>query len=215
MAAVVRATAGDARISGLGLSASQIRRARKRKGCERVSFLVGDAASTSFTDARFDKVLITHALHDMSRSGRLAVMREVRRVLRTGGEIVVLELGQPTGLLLQAFTGLWFFHWPPFSFETRTRRDMLRRGVATELAESGLQSLTATPAAGEASETVCGRKWGPLPPIAPRPTRGRLGGLAGLASWPWAMRSGTARRPHDHRRSRRRSPRGHSRTGAA
>jgi ubiquinone/menaquinone biosynthesis C-methylase UbiE len=156
--AIASAAGEQARVVGLDLSAGQVRQAHTTPHRQNTHFLVGDAAAVSFSDALFDKVLITHALHEMARSARLAVLAEARRVLKPGGEVVVLELDQPDSLLLRAFIGLWFFYWLPLNFETPTRRDMLRHGVANEVREAGFSSVTVTRIARGVFQTVCGRK---------------------------------------------------------
>jgi demethylmenaquinone methyltransferase/2-methoxy-6-polyprenyl-1,4-benzoquinol methylase len=156
--AIAAATGETARVIGMDLSLGQVRRAHGKLYSADTRLLVADAAATSFHDAQFDKVLITHALHEMPRSARLAVLTEARRVLKPGGELVVLELDHPDSLLLRAFVWFWFFYWLPLNFETPTRRDMLRHGLANEVAEAGFHSVTRTRLAGGVFQTVCGRK---------------------------------------------------------
>jgi ubiquinone/menaquinone biosynthesis C-methylase UbiE len=155
----IAAAGGDqARVIGLDLSAGQVRRAQAKPHPQNTHFLVGDAAASPFGDALVDKVFVTHALHEMPRNARLAVLAEARRLLRPGGELVVLELDQPESLLLRCFVGLWFLYWLPLNFETPTRKDMLRHGLANEVEESGFCSVTRTRTAGGVFQTVCGRK---------------------------------------------------------
>jgi len=156
--AIAVAAGETARVIGADLSFGQIRQARRKQYCAHTRFLVGDASATSFGDAQFDRAFITHALHEMPRSARLAVLAEARRVLKPGGELVVLELDQPDSLLLRAFIGVWFFYWLPLNFETPTRRDVLRRGLANEVAEAGFHPVARTRVAGGVFQTVCGGK---------------------------------------------------------
>jgi ubiquinone/menaquinone biosynthesis C-methylase UbiE len=76
----------------------------------------------------------------MPRDLRIAVLREARRVCRRDGRVVVLELDQPSRAWLRWLIGLWFLYWipPPLNFETRTRRDLQRRGLVREISEAGL-----------------------------------------------------------------------------
>ena len=53
---------------------------------------------------------------------------------------------------------LWFFYWLPLNFETPTRRDMLRRGVANEVREAGFRTVSKTSVARGVLQTVVGRK---------------------------------------------------------
>jgi len=78
-----------------------------------------DAAKLPFADRSFDAVTVSFAIDDMPDRG--ACVREIRRVLRTGGRVAVLELSQPdhgilrTGYLaylrvFRAFGRLGFDH---------------------------------------------------------------------------------------------------------
>ncbi len=57
---------------------------------ENVEFLQMDAASMDFPDGSFDTVAISNALHHMPDVG--AVLAEMRRVLKPGGHLIVLEM---------------------------------------------------------------------------------------------------------------------------
>lgn len=107
----------------------------------RVTFVEGDVSATGFEDERFDKVFITHALHEMQRADRLKVLHEARRILRADGKVAILELDNPESFLVRFFVGLWFFYWLPFNFETPTRRDMLKHGLANEVGEAGFRNV--------------------------------------------------------------------------
>ncbi len=129
-------------IVGLDLSAGQLRVAKRRQELSHVQFVEGDAAQTPFPDAWFDKVFITHAIHEMPREIRLKVLSEGRRILKDDGQVIILELDDPKNLWIRFFIGLWFFYWLPFNFETPTRRDMLKHGVTKEVREAGFKNVT-------------------------------------------------------------------------
>ncbi len=114
--------------------------------------------ASCFPDGAFDKVFVTHMIHEMPRATRLALLREARRLLRDGGELIVLELDNPESLLLRAFIWFWWFYWLPFNFETPTRKDMLRRGLAEEVREAGFEEMRKASFARGAFQVVRGRK---------------------------------------------------------
>src|SRR6185437_7795711 len=58
-----------------------------------------DAMNLPFADASFDAVTLAFALDDMP--DRAACIREIRRVLRAGGRLAVLELSQPDSAVLR------------------------------------------------------------------------------------------------------------------
>lgn len=156
--AIAEAAGRGARLFGLDLSSGQLLRARLDPKLERVHLVEADAFRSPFRDDVFDKVVIPHALHEMPREIRQAVLSEARRILRDDGTIVVLEVDRPPHTVMRWLTGLWFFYWLPFNFETPTRRDMLRRGLARELEEAGFRSVMRTTGYRGAFQTVQGAK---------------------------------------------------------
>ena len=79
--------AGDDYV-GVDLNARYIDHARKtRQG----AFIVGDARRVELPDARFDQILIFGLLHHLPDDDVRAVLAECRRLLTTGGRILVIE----------------------------------------------------------------------------------------------------------------------------
>jgi len=141
----IRERLGDeARLVGSDLSLGQLRMARRKRALSGVLLVEADASRLPFRDAVFDSVFVPHAVHEMPRALRLAVLRDARRVCARDGRVVVLELDRPQRRWLRWLLGLWFLYWvpPPLNFETRTRRDLERRGLARELDEAGFVRVT-------------------------------------------------------------------------
>ncbi len=142
----------------MDLSFGQISIAAKRPGLSNVQLVHGDAACSAFQDQSFDKVFITHALHEMPREIRLKVLSEARRILRNNGTVIVLELDDPESLMVRFFIGFWFFYWLPFNFETPTRRDLLKNGLTNEVKEAGFKNIMRTSKYHGTLQTVLGVK---------------------------------------------------------
>lgn len=147
-------------ITGIDISSGQLRIANKNNIFDNVNFSKADAAATDFEDNTFDKVFITHALHEMDRPKRMEALNEARRVLKENGLLVVLEVDNPGSILIRLLVGLWLFYWLPFNFETRTRRDMIRNGLGNEVIESGFTELQKIPYCNGIFQTVLGKKQG-------------------------------------------------------
>jgi ubiquinone/menaquinone biosynthesis C-methylase UbiE len=131
----------DARLVASDLSRGQLRRARPKRELRGVPLVAADASHLPFRDRTFDSVFIPHAIHEMPRDLRLAVLRDARRVCVADGRVVVLELDRPPRWWLRWLLGLWFLYWVPFNFETPTRRDLERHTVRGEMAEAGLAAV--------------------------------------------------------------------------
>jgi len=156
--AILRRAGRKSEIFGLDLSAGQLKVARKRPELEHVQLLEGDAAKTNFADGYFDKVFITHVLHEKTRDARLSTLREAGRILGKDGHVIVLELDKPPTRMLRLFFGFWFFYWLPFNFETPTRKDMLKHGLENELRTAGFTDVIKTPKCKGVLQTVQGTK---------------------------------------------------------
>ena len=68
---------------------------------DRVEVRDGDARDMDFPDASFDVVLSSFALHHIDRDGREAAVREIVRVMKPGGRLVLLD-AQHTGIAADA-----------------------------------------------------------------------------------------------------------------
>lgn len=145
-------------ITGMDLSSGQLKYAHTRTYFCNTQFVEGDVTDTQFDDCSFDKVIITHAIHEMPRELRLKTLREAKRVLKDNKEVIVLELDNPPNTFLRSFVTFWFFYWLPFNFETPTRKDMLNRGLVNEVREAGFKNVEKYTICKGVFQTVVGTK---------------------------------------------------------
>ena len=92
-----------ATVTGLDFSAPMLERAR-RKSSE-IEWVEGDALGLLFPDASFDAATIGFGLRNLESVER--GLAELRRVLRPGGRLGILEITRPKGLLAR-FYRFWF-----------------------------------------------------------------------------------------------------------
>lgn len=140
--AIAKKAKDSASISGIDLSNGQIKIAQNNNHYSNVTFQVMDATKTTYPNGTFDKVIIPHALHEMKRDVRMSVLHEVKRILKSGGILMVLEMDTPPRLSTKIFIGFIWFYWLPFNFETPTRRDMLQHGLKEEVIEAGFKNVS-------------------------------------------------------------------------
>jgi demethylmenaquinone methyltransferase/2-methoxy-6-polyprenyl-1,4-benzoquinol methylase len=163
--ALIAARVGETSpVIAIDLSKGQIRVAKKKHPLPNVEFRVMDASNTSFDSGCFDKVVISHALHEMPRGMRLEVLKEARRIIRDGGIVAALEMDTPQSPLRRLLIGLWWFYWLPFNPETATRRDMLKHGLLEELRQAGLSHVSRAGLFGGTLQVVKGTKRAAGPP---------------------------------------------------
>ncbi len=83
-----------------------VRARRKNPSPQTLSFEWGDALDLSYPDDSFDAATVGFAARNFADLA--AGLREMRRVVRPGGRVVVLEFTTPTRLPLSAFYSVWF-----------------------------------------------------------------------------------------------------------
>jgi demethylmenaquinone methyltransferase/2-methoxy-6-polyprenyl-1,4-benzoquinol methylase len=101
--AVADAKAGAGKVTGLDFSEEMLVRARRK--APELEWVRGDLLALPFADATFDAATVGFGVRNVADL-ELA-LRELRRVLRPGGGLAILEITQPRGLL-RPFYSLWF-----------------------------------------------------------------------------------------------------------
>jgi len=97
------------RVIGCDFSEPMLDLAREKataRGATGVRFEWADALSLPYDAGRFDAVTVGFGVRNLADLDR--GLREMTRVLRPGGRLVVLEITQPTRPPLSTFYSLWF-----------------------------------------------------------------------------------------------------------
>lgn len=105
----------QAQITGVDLSSGMIKVGNEkiaRNGLAgRVSLRVADCLSLPFADGEFDCITVAYGVRNFSDLA--AGYREMRRVLRPGGSLCVIELSTPVNKLVKPFYNLYTKHVIP------------------------------------------------------------------------------------------------------
>jgi demethylmenaquinone methyltransferase/2-methoxy-6-polyprenyl-1,4-benzoquinol methylase len=85
---------GGAMAVACDFSLGMLRAGRANRQRRRVPFVAGDATRLPFRDGQFDAVVISFGLRNVS--GVPEALREMARVVRPGGRLVICEFSRPT-----------------------------------------------------------------------------------------------------------------------
>lgn len=99
----IEASRAGARVVGLDFSGAMLERARRK--APELEWLQGDLLALPFEDGDFDAATVGFGIRNVADLE--AGLRELRRVVRPGGRLGVLEITRPSGIL-RPFYSLWF-----------------------------------------------------------------------------------------------------------
>jgi demethylmenaquinone methyltransferase / 2-methoxy-6-polyprenyl-1,4-benzoquinol methylase len=100
--AIADLKAGANKVTGLDFSEEMLARARRKAPLDWVQ---GDMLALPFADGTFDAATVGFGVRNVADLE--LSLRELRRVLRPGGRLAILEITQPRGVL-RHFFHLWF-----------------------------------------------------------------------------------------------------------
>ena len=101
--AIAGLRAGAGKVTGLDFSERMLERARRKDA--RIDWVRGDMLALPFADGTFDAATVGFGVRNVADLE--AGLRELRRVLKPGGGLAILEITTPRGVL-KPFFSLWF-----------------------------------------------------------------------------------------------------------
>lgn len=106
----------QARITGIDLSEGMLEAGRKKVAAaglnDRVTLRIGDSLALDFPDATFDAATAAFGVRNFENLA--AGLSEIRRVLKPGGQVVILELSEPHTFPMRQFHRFYLRHYIPF-----------------------------------------------------------------------------------------------------
>jgi ubiquinone/menaquinone biosynthesis C-methylase UbiE len=86
---------------GLDFSHGMLRKANEKDRAQMVNFIKGDAALLPFSNDVFDAVSCSHALYELKGEARINSLKEMKRVVKPGGTVLIMEHEIPTHPLIK------------------------------------------------------------------------------------------------------------------
>jgi demethylmenaquinone methyltransferase/2-methoxy-6-polyprenyl-1,4-benzoquinol methylase len=107
--AIADARAGAGHVTGLDFSERMLERARRK--APHLEWVQGDMLALPFADSSYDAATVGFGVRNVADLE--LSLRELRRVLRSGGRLAILEITRPRGVA-KPFFSLWFDRVVPF-----------------------------------------------------------------------------------------------------
>lgn len=131
----------DCKFIGVDLSKGQIIKAQKKNSSKNLIFKVMDAINLKFNNEDFDMVIISAVLHEMECEERIKVLREVYRVLKSQGYLLIFDHHEPSKTRSRIFYNFYLGFWEKFLSQSFK----MQRNIFSELMEVGFNILSQTP----------------------------------------------------------------------
>jgi demethylphylloquinol methyltransferase len=110
---------------GYDFSHGMLRKAQDKNKSGRVIFVEGDAAALPFIDNSFDVVTCSHALYELKGESREKALREMKRVVRPEGLVLIMEHEIPRRPLIKLL-----FYIRMLSMGSEDAREFFKGGLA-------------------------------------------------------------------------------------
>lgn len=124
----------DGEVVGVDLSENMLKKAENKSEAD-IQFCYANAEEIPYADGYFDRASVTFGLHEMPHPVRMNVLREMRRVLKPGGKIIVLDYAYPKRTLAVLLFKVWML------VEGETARDFIRRDLSSMIRDAGFDVI--------------------------------------------------------------------------
>lgn len=122
-------------VTGIDLDPNMLLKANRKCSNElKLQFLHGDGTKLPFANESFDAATISFAMHDVPHEIAIALLKEMCRVTRKGGEIYIVDYYEPINNL-----GARLLYWAAQLYESPNYNPFIDTGLAAYAEEAGLQ----------------------------------------------------------------------------
>ncbi len=149
---IKRKVGASGKAVGIDFAEEMIRRAKRKDRRRNTIFICGNSTHIPFQDRSFDRAHISIALHEMDRETRHKTLREIFRVLKDEGKLLIVDYNEPDGFFRRILFNILM------SFETEHAMDMINEGLEKELGINGFSVAKRMPILGSLGQVVLAHK---------------------------------------------------------
>lgn len=82
-------------VFGIDMSAAMLKVARTKLG-DSADLRLGNASKTTYSENKFDIIIVSTVLHEMDHQARINVIKEVKRILKKDGRVLLIDFHSGT-----------------------------------------------------------------------------------------------------------------------
>lgn len=115
----------DALTIGYDFSIGMLHKAKQKDVGNKIIFVQGDASRLSYVGDCFDVVCCSHALYELQGKARTDALKEMKRVVKRDGQVLIMEHEVPRNPLLKIL-----FHMRMMMMGSTDSREFLRQDLS-------------------------------------------------------------------------------------
>lgn len=142
----------DALIIGYDFSIGMLHKAQQKDVTNKINLVLGDASRLSYIDDCFDVVCCSHALYELKGRVRTAALKEMKRVVKPDGKVLIMEHEVPRKPLVKIL-----FHMRMLMMGSTDSSEFLRQDLAPHKELFTNVTLSHTPS-GKSKLIICRKK---------------------------------------------------------
>ncbi len=142
----------DALTIGYDFSAGMLRKAKQKDMANKILLVQGDASRLSYIDDCFDVVCCSHALYELKGPVRTEALKEMKRVVKPEGKVLIMEHEVPRNPLVKML-----FHMRMLMMGSTDSSEFLRQDLSPYKKIFANVTLSHTPS-GKSKLIFCRKK---------------------------------------------------------
>jgi demethylphylloquinol methyltransferase len=142
----------DALTIGYDFSSGMLRKAKQKDVANRIILVQGDASRLSYIDDCFDVVCCSHALYELQGRARTDALKEMKRVVKPNGQVLIMEHEVPRNPLVKIL-----FHVRMLMMGSTDSGEFLRQDLSPYKKIFANVTLSHTPS-GKSKLIICRKK---------------------------------------------------------